>query len=272
MMKYLILTLYGAGVIGAMVANYLAVTSFLRPVYGASAVLIGLVFDAAWLGASCSWIILGRRDRWTKAGLVGGVVAATAIQFWIGWSEAGELGRSVVAAGDGQNYYMAALAILRHALMPAIGLFCVHALGRDWPLLSAEEETTVGVGGPTTVNMTTPAAVDMVAMVSAAVDRIAVAVAAQTTVLDELVDTVVTMTTTATALASGGHTHVDGRPPLATRPRSLAKVTTVADSAVAAAIAAGIPRTTARRWATNGDPRLDPYQPATAANGRAPHP
>lgn len=138
-MKNVILTLYGAGIVGAMVSNYLAVTAFLWPAYGMTAVGVGIVFDAVWLGASCSWIVLRRRDAMTRVMLVGGVVSATAIQFYQGWTEAGAFGQSVIAAGDGENYFMAALAILRHAIMPMLGILCVHALGRDWPLLTATD-------------------------------------------------------------------------------------------------------------------------------------
>ena len=51
-------------------------------------------------------------------------------------------------------------------------------------------------------------------------------------------------------------------PPVTTAPPTMAK-TTSTDPAVTMAIAAGIPRTTARRWADNGDGRLDKYR----ANG-----
>lgn len=49
-------------------------------------------------------------------------------------------------------------------------------------------------------------------------------------------------------------------------PPTVAKPTTT-DPAVTAAIVAGVPRTTARRWATAGDPRLDKYRPVATANG-----
>lgn len=54
---------------------------------------------------------------------------------------------------------------------------------------------------------------------------------------------------------------------VATPPRQTVVRTTTADPAVAAAIAAGIPRTTARRWSTVGDPRLKKYR--ANGNGQA---
>lgn len=59
-------------------------------------------------------------------------------------------------------------------------------------------------------------------------------------------------------------------PPVATpSPPTVARATTT-DPAVTAAIADGVARTTARRWATAGDPRLDKYRPMAMANGRVP--
>ena len=52
------------------------------------------------------------------------------------------------------------------------------------------------------------------------------------------------------------------------RPRP--RVAMATDPAVTMAIAAGVPRTTARRWSATGDPRLDQYRPPATANGHAP--
>lgn len=258
-MRYLILTLYGAGVVGAMVSNYLAVTAFLWPVYGASAVAVGVVFDAAWLGASCSWIVLGSRDRMTRAMLIGGVVAATAIQFWQGWTEAGDLGRAVITGGDGQNYYMAALAVLRHAIMPVLGLLCVHALGRDWPKLAGADGEAAGDGASTTTpTATTPTTID----------RVTAIVGAQTAILDELADAVADLSAmVAPALAA-----MDAHPSPRDRGRANGRppASTSGDPRVAAAIAAGVAPSTARRWRREGDARLEGYAPAARVNGLQP--
>lgn len=55
-------------------------------------------------------------------------------------------------------------------------------------------------------------------------------------------------------------------PPLTTVLPTVTRTTTT-DPAVTAAIAAGVARTTARRWATAGDPRLDQYRTMATANG-----
>lgn len=50
----------------------------------------------------------------------------------------------------------------------------------------------------------------------------------------------------------------------ATRPRPTTRPATATDPRVAAAIAAGVARTTARRWAATGNPKLDRYQTTEA--------
>lgn len=57
--------------------------------------------------------------------------------------------------------------------------------------------------------------------------------------------------------------------PVATVPEAAATKPVAKDPAVATAIAAGVPRTTARRWSERGDPRLDEFRPRATANGRA---
>lgn len=59
-------------------------------------------------------------------------------------------------------------------------------------------------------------------------------------------------------------------PPTTAPPATAKTATMTADPAVAAAIADGVARTTARRWSTAGDPRLDRYRPKATANGHAP--
>lgn len=124
--------LYVMGIVGVMVSNYLAVSAFMAPAYGAmSTLFVAVVFDAWWGASSWSWIVVERRDWRTRASLFGGVFCATAIQAWIGYSQANELGVDMAFAGDGQNTYIVALMVLRHAILPIVGLACVHALGDD---------------------------------------------------------------------------------------------------------------------------------------------
>lgn len=68
-----------------------------------------------------------------------------------------------------------------------------------------------------------------------------------------------TIQTTASSVATATSLATPPRP----RPNRAARPAT--DPRVAAAIAAGVPRTTARRWAALGDQRLDEYKPQAKA-------
>ena len=143
MRKFVFTLLYGAALIGAEVANYIVIRDFLWPVYGVAAALVALVFGAMWLGSSCSWIWLGRRDAVNKAAIWGSIAVVTLIQVWAGLEARGELGKAVMTADYGQNVYMFGLLVMQHAVLPICGLWAVHGLGKDWPAIDAKAVSDV---------------------------------------------------------------------------------------------------------------------------------